>query len=365
MVCFDYFEHLLSTIKPDLIITNAYASMPHLILYEVAKKMKIQIIRPMSIRLGKNYILSESAMEQEFWINDYLEGKKIPKEGSLIKAKNFIREFRESPPPPYYQKIKNSQKLVTVGHLYRFLRYAFQFWFTAVYKNDHTKVNPLRRLIKESQWRVSKRLMMRLGFWDKFTPTERYIYFPLHVQPEMSTMTFAPYYLDQLAVLANISKSMPIGFKLVVKEHPSMLGHRTQKYYKQLRALPNMLLISPFENNAKILKAADLIFTITGTVGLEGLILKKPVIVLGSVFFKYCPLVFDAAHIAPPDWPALIDKALNDYRYDETILVNFMAALFDRSFEGVYIETLACPDIVLERQNLKILMDNILNYVNH
>ncbi len=76
VACFEYFENLYNKEKPDLILTNAYASMPHLISYEVAKKSGIKIVRPLSARLGKKYFFSYSEMEDESWIDEYITGSK-------------------------------------------------------------------------------------------------------------------------------------------------------------------------------------------------------------------------------------------------------------------------------------------------
>ena len=38
--------------------------------------------------------------------------------------------------------------------------------------------------------------------------------FPIHFQPEASTLVQAPMYLDQLALLRDIAKALPIGHRL-------------------------------------------------------------------------------------------------------------------------------------------------------
>ena len=122
-------------------------------------------------------------------------------------------------------------------------------------------------------------------------------------------------------------------------------------------------MINPKVNSIDIIKKSEAIFTITGTVGLEGLILKKPVIVLGSCYFKYCPLVIDAGDVAPTKWPQIIEKALKKHKHDEKILTSFLGAIFEHSFQGMYVEPLAAPDIVLSESNLQILCDQIFQKI--
>ena len=68
IITFNFFENLLQKEMPDLIVTNAYASMPHLILNEVSNHKKIKIMRPLSTRLKDYYFLSETALENEEWL---------------------------------------------------------------------------------------------------------------------------------------------------------------------------------------------------------------------------------------------------------------------------------------------------------
>ena len=362
VVCFDYFEELYGREKPDLVLTNAYASMPHLISYEIAKKLGIPAVRPMSIRLEDRYILSDNAMEEEDWIGDYFTAMKSISDTTRSEVNSFLSEFRQHNKKPAYQTLRAKEHEVSFGHLYRFLRYMYRYWVSGTFKGDHSKPTPLRRLINESTWRIRRAISARPSQWDSFKPEEKYVYFPLHVQPEMSTMTFAPFYLDQLSILENLSKSLPTGYRLLVKEHPSMLGRRKGSYYERIRSLPNAILVSPFVDSFKITNNAEMIFTITGTVGLEGLIMKKPVIVLGSTFYRFCPLTISAMDVAPTQWPRLIADTLAVYQHDEEVLITFLGALFERAFCGIYVEPLAALDKVLALDNLDTLINQILHF---
>ena len=55
--------------------------------------------------------------------------------------------------------------------------------------------------------------------------------------------------------------------------------------------LPNTFLIDPFESQFKYIKNSNLIITINGSSGWEGLIFKKPVITLeDKTFYNICGL---------------------------------------------------------------------------
>lgn len=359
VACFEYFEALYSKEKPDLILANAYASMPHLISYMVATKMSIKIVRPLSARLGKKYFFSYSEMEDEPWIDEYLNGKRKVLDCSIEQARAFVAQFRNKSEKPFYQAIQSSNHKIDGGHVHRLFRYFYQFYFTKRFEGDHTKKNPFKRIIIELKWRLKRSFYLKTLKWDQTLTDSRFCFFPLHVQPEMSTMTYAPFYLDQLTIIENVAKSLPVDMRLVVKEHPSMIGKRGKGYYERLKQIPNVLLISPAMDSHALIKKSSFVFTITGTAGLEGLLFGKNVISLGSVYWSKCPLIINGKSVAPTLWRDLVQRALTQAPDDET-LVQFLATILENSYEGVFVEPLMNPELILAKDNLDILKDQII-----
>ncbi len=113
-----------------------------------------------------------------------------------------------------------------------------------------------------------------------------YFLYPIHMQPEASTLVLAKYYVDQLATIVNISKTLPLGVYLYVKEHKSALGERFLSFYNQLKKYPNIKLIPHDENTFNLIKHSKGVITLSSTVGWEALFYKKPVLVLGDVFYN-------------------------------------------------------------------------------
>jgi hypothetical protein len=117
---------------------------------------------------------------------------------------------------------------------------------------------------------------------------EKMIYFPLHYEPERVLLIATPYYTNQLEVITNIAKSLPIDYKLYVKEHPMMskFHWREINYYQKIINLPNVELIHPSVSNESIFEICDLVITIAGSSGLESLFYGKPSIVFSDVIFS-------------------------------------------------------------------------------
>lgn len=55
-------------------------------------------------------------------------------------------------------------------------------------------------------------------------PKDKFIYFPMHVPNDVALTVRSPEYLDQLGLIYYISRNLPLGYKIVTKEHPAMLG---------------------------------------------------------------------------------------------------------------------------------------------
>ena len=55
---------------------------------------------------------------------------------------------------------------------------------------------------------------------------EKFILFPLHVQPEQSIDVAGRPFTDQIAYIKQLAKILPIDIVLVVKEHTHALGSR-------------------------------------------------------------------------------------------------------------------------------------------
>lgn len=116
----------------------------------------------------------------------------------------------------------------------------------------------------------------------------KYVYMPLHLIPESSTFVHAPYYINELFVIEQVAKSLPVGWLLYVKEHQAMAGERKLDFYKKINRLPNVKMVDlTYYNDPKpwIINSLGVI-TITGTSAYEAALLGKKSITFGDVPFN-------------------------------------------------------------------------------
>lgn len=138
----------------------------------------------------------------------------------------------------------------------------------------------------------------------------KYIYFPLQLQPEASTASRAPFYMNQLATIEQISKSLPFGYKLLVKEHPLAVGLNSMIFYKKVRTIPNVELVSTSIKGTFLIEIASLMITFGGTTLFESVLKgKKVLILLEDYIYTDSEMIFKV--FAKTDMRKEIKKALD------------------------------------------------------
>ena len=126
-----------------------------------------------------------------------------------------------------------------------------------------------------------------------------FVYFPLQLEPERTILVPAPFYSDQIEVITHIAKSLPVGYKLVVKEHPmqEIRGWRPISHYNEIKNMPNVEFYHPSVPSKTLIEKCSLVATITGTSGLEAAINGKPSVVFADTIYSELPSVFRIRNI--------------------------------------------------------------------
>jgi hypothetical protein len=158
-----------------------------------------------------------------------------------------------------------------------------------------------------------------------------FAFFPLHTEPEVTLSVYSKPYMNQIEAIRLISHNLPVGMQLVVKEHPVSVGKRKFSYYKKLLEIPNVLLAPPEMKSRDLIDNADLITVISGSIGLEGLFMKVPVIVLGSAPFNFLPTKMMRRINNPDTLGFEIRDLLNTHEHDEQAIKCYVGATMQDS----------------------------------
>ena len=321
--------------RPDFIIGVNVGSIGAMILYYVAKKEGIKFYTAENAKIGNRITFSDDYKTLSGMENIFTDIRKRNYESPNRKeAERFLKRFRDNPEPPAFAiEEKENGRWEKIASLpLKFLRsLSFTIKSVILYaknprKEDMTTENPFF-LFRNKLIRKIRGLRNLQALYDAVDLKEDFAYFPLHFEPEITTLLYAPFYTDQINLIRQIAKSLPIHFKIYVKEHPSMLEYRPTEYYRELKKIPNLKLINPKQSSLDLIKNSKMIVTISGTAGFEASLLKKPVITFGDIFYNCLSFVKKCGPIE--ELPNLVKKQLENFQYDEKEMVDFLSALFE------------------------------------
>ena len=129
----------------------------------------------------------------------------------------------------------------------------------------------------------------------KFDASKKYIFYALHFDPEANTMSRARL-SNQLLIIKQLSQNIPKDWVLYIKEHPDQFNlnksgawyflisihkYRTKAFYREILKFNNVKLLKINTNSQDVIRTAEGVSTIVGSVTPEALSLKKPLILFG------------------------------------------------------------------------------------
>lgn len=126
-------------------------------------------------------------------------------------------------------------------------------------------------------------------------PKCSYIIFFLHYQPEKSSLPEGLGYVQQWLAIRDLAACLPIGWKVLVREHPAtfifqyQLGVRTSDFYESISTLSNVILSDINVDTFDLIDNAEATATLTGKVGFQSIVRGKPAIAFGLANFKDHP----------------------------------------------------------------------------
>ncbi len=338
------------------------------ILYLVFKESGVKICAvetgrfPGKLAVTDNKNLLWDGVEEE--ISKISSGSHVSEEETQ-QAIDFIKEYREVLPVPTAYSKKYLPR-IRIKDLFLWYK-----WFRDYFSDNHGMVttSPVVMLLRKFKRIIRSFLANRL--FEKVDDNELgdFVFFPLHFQPEATTLVCAPHCLNQVSVIEDIAKSLPVGCKLVVKEHHDSIGRRRIRDYLDIKTNWNVVLVGPKDNSLELVKKCKGVVTITSTVGLQALLLRKPVITLARVSYDACPAVVRAYDCSKEGLNELIVNAL-DVPIREKDVINFCIAVNRKLTDsnGIILNHPLYQDEVMEVENIKkiskVIKADLLNSIN-
>ena len=298
---YQFFDELFQKEKPDIILNEPPANMFTEVAYSLARKYGIPYVGIIGSRFDGRIDVYDLRHTNSNYEKDFekIDLAHISQEERMF-AQKFIDTFISHAKLPPYVEYLNSH-LASTNSLQRYIRheknllpsllkyfrqrkslsaYDFGSEFMFQYNLQYPSI-ALRRKF---------RALFQPNFFEPVNEHDTYFLFPLHIQPEASTSTLAAYFSNQLNTAKNIAFALPFPFKLYVREHPSALYHNPTDFYRELRKIPQVVLTSPKEDAAYVIRKSQGVITLTSSLGLEAAFTGKPTYVLGDVFYSHHPV---------------------------------------------------------------------------
>jgi len=199
----------------------------------------------------------------------------------------YVESFREKAKNPDYMSSARQLGGVRWVFIQEFIN-RLKNWYFNGWDNpaDYITQHPVWYAWRDVKRILNKKYINLMFKFDKPSAEDEYYIYPLHLQPEASTLILGDDYVDQLNTIKAISKRLPADKVLYVKEHPAAYGRHSVTFYKGIQKIHNVKLIHYREDARKLILGSNGVVVISGTMGWEALLLGVPAIVLGSVFYE-------------------------------------------------------------------------------
>jgi hypothetical protein len=387
-----YWNGVIGKLKPDMII---FRSTPHasynFVLYWLAKKYSIKTMMfDSTVFMDKLLVLKDfRELPEEFMelIRKSKDNKyqitELPKDKQeyfeqlanlKIDAtpdykKQIIAQIND--PVKVFPPIKKIIKNIKSGNFFPVLRYHIKsalnltnrpiFTIDETDKADYHNIYQLKKIRKvmDKYKKEYKKAEQEVDFKRK------YIYFPLHYQPECNTSPVGEHFADQILTVKILSSALPQGWIIYVKENTAQWNYRNAQansfrysgYYWELANIKSVSLVSPDVSSFDLAAQSQAVATISGTAGWESLVRGKPVLFFGHPWYQHCEGALSVGN--SNDCRRAIEKIINGYKPDTQKILNYLIALDKSTIRASHVEYLERASGVPREESIKVITEAV------
>jgi len=328
------YEKILDDVKPDFLLMFETHQQHNHIFYEICKSRKIKILLTSSTRIPSQ---NKSVHSDMFYLTDEID-KFLP----LPENVDLDMEQKNSSKKTF--DYKNEETIPESGSILKYFSAFIKFLFTNdTNLNTHFTYfgrNKLKVMVKIGLYELRKKYrenFMKYNLEMNINNNELFIYFPLHQEQERVLLIGAPFYTNQFEVIHNIAKSLPVGYKLYVKDHPVMdvRGWRSVEEMKKIMNLYNVRLLHHSVDSDEIIKKSSLVISIKGSSALQAAFQNKPSITFENIGLYQLPSIHKLKCITElPD--AIRNSIKKEVNSDD--LKKYLDATKQDTFESSYMK---------------------------
>ena len=288
-----------------------FASIPHqvfdFVLYQIAQKLSISIIIFSPEKAGKSrkfeqikwvkrhetsvnrslFFLSKNLDDIGRWdlstqIKTYAESHNINfHHGEFLSEDIWVDNTVEMP-----QVVKSKRSTAIISIYKSFMRAPkYPHEIVRFFRNSLISYRQFSRHLRKSNGLLSGK---------------KYLLYSMAYHPEESTAPRAGIFVEQQLAIRALSRLVPDGWHIRVREHPDQYGRRRPRpgdYWDEIERLPNVEIVPINESVSESITKAEAIASPTGTICVEAWLRGLPVLLFGSMFLRTAPGVFSISTI--------------------------------------------------------------------
>jgi hypothetical protein len=307
--------------------TNSNEMLTHMI----CEKLGIRFLFPQTMRIPSDRFFFSPGIEYGSMISPSAPSQAMH-QSFVTQAEQLIASYRNRPERPQYFHLNNSGGLVDTTRIRKSLpnRMAESFGEQVIHLTHHRTTERVKMTLRKAVNRTRLEKFTDYPSLDSFSG--KLAFFGLHVQPEQSIDAVGPFVSDQVKLVRDIRRSLPLDITLV--------DHR----------------VSTFE----IYKRASIVFTVSGTTAFESAMLGTPAVTFTRMYFGGLSSVYCCEEIT--QLKSLICSILNHHRHSAEQDVQAVARMLASSFPGYWTDPLT-DSSVMEQSNLALLSDAFVRIV--
>lgn len=298
------YKNIISIIdeyKPDVILDTDNAELARTVLREVCYKESIPYITLEHPRYEffKMYSYNLDLRYSNVFYQTYKEllngDESVLKEGL-----SYVEEFRGKETimhSMYKNDVTAQYKPTPLIRSLRTVAWMARYFWKQDRAGNNKKIKDANPLLYPNSWEYikfyfnferKKQKLMRNNHYFHKPEDVKYVYMPLHLIPESTTFSVSPMYVNELSIIEAVSKSLPAGWWLYVKEHQAMVGERGVDFYEKANKLPNvrMVQLNYYQDPKPWITKSQGVVTISGTSAYEAALLGKHSIVFSDIPFS-------------------------------------------------------------------------------
>ena len=336
-------ERFIDEIKPNIIIGFSPTTLGEYLFVKIAKQKKIPYHILRSVKL-KNYQTFTMSMFEEYHhiqesYNSYSSSNNI-EQTILIEAKKYLLNFDEGS-LAYEGNVKTPEiyQVFKLMHVVNYFKFLAKDILTIIHirDNHNRELYSLRYLydypIRNYKIKYLKGININRTIYKiNYIKNNKYIFYPLHAEPEIAISNFSRRYQNQIEVIRNIALQMPVDYKLLVKEHPRNIGRRGKGYYEKILRIPNVDFANFELPSIEIVRASRLVIVLSGNIGFEAVLSQVPVISFGSAIYNMLPTTMVNHLSSMNNLHFEITNTIESYKYSKDEILKYISAIIANSF---------------------------------